>query len=96
MKHSDWHTERLILHPAASYDCNNLVHSQNTNKCINTTLQRLGVCGLTLPVLLGDWDFVSSRLQVVGFDHAHFLLEYLRHTGGVRGVRFNVYLHSLG
>ena len=43
------------------------------------------VCGLTLPVLLGDWDFVSSRLQVVGFDHAHFLLEYLRHTGGEGG-----------
>lgn len=58
--------------------------------------ETLCVCGLTLPVLLGDWDFVSSRLQVVGFDHAHFLLEYLRHTGGERGVRFNVYLHSLG
>lgn len=37
-------------------------------------------CGLTFPVLLGDRDFVSSRLQVVGFDHAHFLLEHLQHT----------------
>lgn len=37
----------------------------------------LGLSGLTLPVLFGDGDFVSSRLQVVGFDHAHFLLEHL-------------------
>lgn len=38
-------------------------------------------CGLTLPVLLGDGNFISSRLQVVGFNHAHFLLEHLKHTG---------------
>ncbi len=36
-------------------------------------------CGLTLPVVLSDGNFVSSRFQVVRFDHAHFLLEHLRH-----------------
>lgn len=32
---------------------------------------------LTLPVVSGDRDPVASGLQVVGFDHAHFLLEHL-------------------
>ena len=38
---------------------------------------------LTLPVVLGDGNSVSSRLQVVGFDHAHFFLEHLQHTESI-------------
>lgn len=36
--------------------------------------------GLTLPVLSGDQDLISARLEIVAFDHTHFFLEQLENT----------------
>lgn len=45
---------------------------------LNFDIPPITESGLTLPILLCDRNFVSSRFQVVGFDNTHLFLEHLR------------------